>query len=239
MKCLATLLLAISFTGCHLSKSKAKEIELRPDTILTVYQTVRNGFLEGSVDTSLFIKWPRSTSQEEIGKASYFDGTEDIRLIETLERYILVYGSSVYYRNIREGKWTLWHARNSYFSPPNPSIASYFRDWFIEHSQTDFDYIPHGTVTEPNEKVPFEQISFPKEHSEKRITLGTRTNWTIPYKFDSAESKTNTIYFATEDSTLPRYLAFRGASGHFGSWFFDPKATTEKNAAEQGAAANP
>ncbi len=63
----------------------------------------------------------------------------------------------------------------------------------------------------------------------ERITFGSMTRWTIPYRFDSADSKENRLYYKTEHSFLPPYLVFSGVFGYFGGWFFDMKATYEKN----------
>ncbi|CAN5608390.1 hypothetical protein BH09VER1_BH09VER1_21330 [soil metagenome] len=222
------LAFSLLLPGCGPAEKKVKEIELQPGTILCVFQTERLGLQDTSIYTSLSIKWPHTYFPDKVGQVPAFGGSEDIRLLVADKYYVLVYGSSLYYRYREGGKWAWWPARNSDISPPTTSVVSYLRDWLINHG-AEFEFLPYGGGTKNGENVPFEQISFSSGTTGEKITFGDRTNWTLPYRLASIDAGTNTIYLGTDDPKLPRFLAFKGVKGAFGGWMFNPIESSLRN----------
>jgi hypothetical protein len=120
MKHSVALLLAICLVGCKPFERERAIIDLKAGVKLLVYQTVRNGFGDGSVYTSLSLKWPNAPFSEHVGQSDFFEGTEDIRLIELPDRYLLIYGPSIYHKSRHGGTWTQWRAVSNYILPPYP-----------------------------------------------------------------------------------------------------------------------
>lgn len=205
------------------ASAETKRVELAPKTYLVIDQSVRSGLFEASVFTSLAIEWPNSRFADKIGKVSFYNGNEDLRLLTVASKHILVYGSSLYHRPVAGGSWSWWPARNSVFSPPVPSITSYLRDWFRAHGRTDCDYVPYV------EGGADELITFRPSPEQPQISFGSRTHWTLPYRLSSADVPSNTIRYETAALGLPRFLVFTGPPNFFGDWEFSPAVTSAAN----------
>lgn len=198
-------------------------VEVANDTYLIIEQRVISGMIEHSVHTTLAIEWPNSFFRDKIGRVSYYNGNEDLQLVTVASHHLVIYGSSVYYRPLKGGAWAGWIARNSDYSPPRESVAAYLHDWFRFHGQLQFEYVPYV------ENATEEQISFRMSPDKPVILFGSRTHWTLPYRFSSADVASNSLRWETTAPGLPRFLVFVGPPRHFGAWFFDFEATTKAN----------
>lgn len=219
----------ILLVGCGPKKQEIKTIELRPDTYLKIYITFHKGLLESSISHSLAVLWPNKRSPDNIGSASFYNGTEDVRLLEKGGQYVLVYGDWLYYRSDSERKWKRSKIVNSVVSPPSDSVAQYLRTWFDENNKTNYSFVPYRERISPQVETQYEQITWTDESGRDVATLNHRSQWLVAYRLAAVDVQENRVTYQTEEIGIPSVLVFQGAKGYFGGWMFSSKVTRTQN----------
>lgn len=118
MNTIGIVLLLLAVSGCgHAKRISEDRVEVASNTFVVVTKELSAGAIEASMHTLLSVKWPSSGHLDAIGEADYYSGKEDIRLIETEQHHIIVYGRSLFIRPVKGGKWAWWPPRMRSPSP--------------------------------------------------------------------------------------------------------------------------